>query len=551
MPDNAAVRDNFACSVYEQGVAAEKKRLLEEVIPKEFSEMHLHGDIHIHDLESFGKVYNCSTPDLLSYLSRHLSAKMEDVQLIIFLFEEIKNLITHLANLQSGGIGLGNFDCDLGAIFTTAQLKQSSENVSLLSEMISGFLFWINNTRTRFCREKYYITLNVGLATDFWGRTVTEKLLDNFIKMSPDYTRPNIVFKVKNSVNSSPNSPNYDLFQKALICTAKRMIPTYYLTDSVVNMNYPAESVSIMGCRTRVCDNINGEEGTIGRGNIAYISINLPRIALQSTDKDCFFSMLKNKMESCCELFLFRNDLLLKTKGHYLKYVFSEQLWRNVQDVNDMLRQGTYSIGFIGLSETVEILTGKRVYQSPDSKDLALEIVRSMRSYADKKRSELKLNISVLATPGEMLSGRFCAIDSEQYQHPVLEKRFYTNSFHINVDAGISLFDKIKYEAPYHAMCNGGCITYIEFSSALLENTLALQDALTFAEQHGISYMGFNYPLDICKQCHYTGTYDNCPCCGSDNIRRIRRVSGYLEDANYFTEGKKAELRFRKPNVDQ
>ena len=550
MIDNAAVRDNYACSVYEQGVSIEKKHLLEDVIPKKFSEMHQNGDIHIHDLEAFGKVYNCSTPDLFGYLSRHLSSKMEGVQLIIFLFEEIKNLITHLANLQSGGIGFANFDADVGAILTDAQIERSPENVHLLSEMISGFLFWINNTRTRFCREKYYLTLNIGLATDFWGRVVTDKLLDCFIKMPADYTRPNIVYKVKCNINSSHSSPNYDLFQKSLLCTAKRMIPTYFLADSIVNVNCSAERIGIMGCRTRVNDNINGAEGTIGRGNIAYVSINLPRIALRSANKDAFFSVLHETMENCCELFLVRNSLLVDTNGHYLKYVFSEKLWRDVQDVNEMLRQGTYSIGFIGLSETVEILTGKRVYQNIKSHELALEIVRWMRCFADKKRKELKLNISVLATPGEMLSGRFCAKDLEQFQHPVLEKGFYTNSFHINVDAGISLFDKINYEAPYHAMCNGGCITYIEFSAALLENTLALQDALAYAEQHGISYMGFNYPLDICKQCHFTGTYDVCPCCGSKNIRRIRRVSGYLEDANYFTEGKKAELRFRRPNVD-
>ena len=165
-----------------------------------------------------------------------------------------------------------------------------------------------------------------------------------------------------------------------------------------------------------------------------------------------------------------------------------------------------------------------------------------------KKSKEYRLNFSLLATPGEMISGRFCNIDKEIYNHKIHEKNFYTNSFHVDVDSRIPLLEKIQYEAPFHLLCNGGCITYVELYSAPFNNILALLDVIEYAEKVGISYLGFNYPLDICNVCGETGTFDECKCCGSRDIKRIRRVSGYLEDFNYFTIGKKAEVIKRKAN---
>jgi ribonucleoside-triphosphate reductase len=148
-----------------------------------------------------------------------------------------------------------------------------------------------------------------------------------------------------------------------------------------------------------------------------------------------------------------------------------------------------------------------------------------------------------------MLSGRFCEIDKEIFHHSVHKKNYYTNSFHIDVNAGIPLLEKIEKEGPFHALCNGGCITYVELRSAPLTNILALFDAVQYAEISGVSYMGFNYPLDICNQCGANGTFDKCPECGSIDIKRIRRVSGYLEELDYFTKGKTAEAKERRANA--
>jgi len=154
-----------------------------------------------------------------------------------------------------------------------------------------------------------------------------------------------------------------------------------------------------------------------------------------------------------------------------------------------------------------------------------------------------------LGTSGEFISGRFPSEDKKYFTHPLIEKGFYTNSFHIDVDSRLSPFDKLKFEGPFHKFCNGGCISYIEFQSAPLENVEAISELIEFAIKYDVNYLGFNYPLDICKECGTEGTFDICCECNSTNILRIRRVSGYLEDVDFFTLGKKAEVARRKPNI--
>ena len=546
--DCANMRNSFSSSIYNQGSKITKKQIL-DMIPSEISEMHQNGDIHIHDLEAFGKTTNCCTPNLLEFLRKKVGKNKSNCGKIAETFYQIKMLITNISNSQSGGIGFGNIDIDLDTFFTEIGIEHNDANVDFLEEEINLLIDWLNNTRIRFCREAYYVTFNLGLSTELWGRTIT-RLFINSYKHSPiSFTKPNIVFKVSKEINSLPNTPNYDLYQEALKCTAKRMIPTYLLMDSAVNKSCPPTNLNIMGCRTRVYDNSCGSAGTICRGNISYVSINLPRIAITTNNMTEFYSKLKYVMEKCCELMEFRNTALLKTNGEFMKYHIEENIWVNSSNLSDILKQGTYSIGFIGLSETIEKITNKKPYEDSKSYDLSLEIIKFMRKFVDDRRAEEHKNFSLLGTPGEILSGRFCELDSKLYPQKFQEKGFYTNSFHVDVQSGISIFDKIKLEAPFHGLCNGGSITYIEFPSAILDNTEALEDALLYATINGISYIGFNYPLDICNNCNTSGTFDSCEKCGSDDVKHIRRVSGYLEDTKYFTTGKAREIKVRKSNV--
>lgn len=254
-------------------------------------------------------------------------------------------------------------------------------------------------------------------------------------------------------------------------------------------------------------------------------------------------------MYNSIELLTKRYEGMIESDTRYLEYVFRNKIWNDISTINDMVLQGTLSIGFIGLSETVEVLTGKKPFQDIESFNLAIKIISYMRNFVDRMRVGTNLNISLLASPGELIANRFCEIDKEIFNHKIQDKGFYTNSFHVEVNSGISIFNKIDLEAPFHSLCNGGCITYIELSSAPLNNILALKDGIEYGEKKGISYLGFNYPLDICNNCSTYGTFDICDKCESKDIKRIRRVSGYLEDICFFTSGKFAEVNEREPNI--
>lgn len=544
--ENAAERYSFASYIYNLGAEKVKKEIL-NTLPSQYSDMHKKASIHIHDLEAFGKVNNCSTPDLYAYLSKKKYICAKPLR-IVEVFENIKELIQNLAKCQSGGIGFANIDKDIAQIFDLLEVEFNENNISLLRNMTKLFIKWANEDRTRLCRENYYTTFNLGLDTSLWGREVSKAFLEEFEKSNVHYVKPNIVFKVNSKINSRPHTTNYDLFRLAMRCTAKRMIPTYLLTDSYTNKLCNPEKLNIMGCRTRVYDNTCGEVGSIGRGNIGCVSVNLPRLALEAGDTNIFYKKLSSVMNACMDILVLRKRCMLTGNGEFQSYLFTEGIWGKANSIDDILKEGTYSIGFIGLSETVELLTGKKVYECKEAEKLGLQIVGFMRSCTDEYKEKYNLNISLLATPGEMISGRFAEADAELLPKKMREKGFYTNSFHVDVDSQISVMEKIRLEGSYHKLCNGGSITYIEFNSACLGNIDAIEDSLKYAEIAGISYIGFNYPLDICEDCGYTGTYDTCPVCASARVKRIRRVSGYLEDASYFSQGKKREIVYRKAN---
>ena len=544
--DNAAARDNFVSGLYEESVKQEKNFVLDTLVAPEYAALHRDAAIHLHDLEGYRYVYNCCTPalqdilDVKKFVSKNDFCKMAEV------FDKIKSLITSLAVCQTGGIGFANFDIDVADVLEKLNVPFSEANQAIMTDLAALFLKWENTTYTRYCREPYYISLNLGLATSDWGRFVTKSILKAYFEQPIDFERPNIIFKVKKGVNADAADPNHDLFLQALQCTAHRMVPTYLLLDSEPNRGCDPEKLGIMGCRTRVYQNSNGAEQTIGRGNIAYVSINLPRIALQSDSVDDFMKKLGEKALVCKDILLARMETLKKTQK--LGFVFENHLWNKVANMEELVKQGTLSLGFIGISETVEILTGEKMYLSKNAEDLGYSIVKELRKYADDFRRETGLNFSLLATPGELISGRFADADKKKFNHPVLEKGFYTNSFHAEVDSGLSIYDKLRLEGKFHALCNGGSISYVEFNDAPMENIEALEDLVAYATAQGVSYLGMNFPLDICRDCKHKGTFDDCPVCGSKNIRRIRRVSGYLEDLDYFTSGKKREVAKRSAN---
>lgn len=557
--ENAADRYSYIGEIYTIGEKRRKREILKG-FSKEWKDLYEKGYIHIHDLDAYGLTYNCLTFDLLRDFPFEKFSKYSSSRKIVAYYDYLKTLFADMGNEQSGGMALANYDNDTAYIFNKLDVDVV-QNEDLIRTCTADFIEWCNHTHTRMGQTSYYVTLNIGLAKTEEAKKIALILLDEFEKGGDTIYKPNIVFKVSSGVNSDKNSKNYDLFVKSLLCTAKKMIPTYLLCDSDCNKDINAEKLAIMGCRTRVVANMFGDDSSIGRGNIDNISINLPRIAMETVDEnpdketDALIKIFSDKWDKIASV---TKDILLdrfyKVCSRTL-YDFpinkTHRLWmKDFRNLKEVFKNGTLSLGFIGLSEAMEVLTGKLFYNDANVYLSALGFLKHMRCYCDFLRQEYNLNFSLLATSGELISGKFANIDKDYYgnKYKIFDKGFYTNSFHINVDSDIPAYRKIQLEGMFHGLCNGGCITYVELKEAPIGNDEGLKELIDIAVESGISYLGFNFPKDICNQCGTVGVFDTCTICGSNNIKRIRRVSGYLEILDGFTTGKKNEVKQRKEN---
>ena len=560
--DNAANRTSYVGFVHNIGEKDYKDQVLNN-LPQNWARLHRDGSIHIHDLDAYNLTYNCLTFDIIKKFPYEEFKSLSPQGAILHLFDFLKRLFTNLGNEQSGGMAFANFDNEMATILANLNINYKDYK-ELLSDCLAELIRWCNDNHSRMGQTSYYVTLNIGLANTDCARFIAYELIERFETLGNRVFKPNIVFKVNDGVNAKPNDPNHFLLLKALECTSKKMIPTYLLCDCKEDKSTPPERLSIMGCRTRVVDDLFGECGALGRGNIANISINLPRIALEIEKSFSHYSLEKKYQLFCDkwdETASIVKDILLDRFEKVCNRPADEfptnneyHLWcedfTNQKDLHEVFKHGTLSIGFIGLSEAMEILSGNKFYSNVDTYGLTLDFVRHMREYCDQLRCEYHLNFSLLATSGELISGRFIQYDKEIY-HPsvdVFSKGYYTNSFHIDVDSRLPGYRKIQLEGPFHELCNGGSITYIELGEAPLGNSESLKEYIDIATKAGVHYLGFNFPMDICDNCGCSGVFDECPECHSTKITRVRRVSGYLEILDGFTDGKKAEERNRKAN---
>ena len=430
----------------------------------------------------------------------------------------------------------------------------------------------LNTMHSRAGAQVPFSSINYGTDTSPEGRMViknillaTEKGLGN--GETPIF--PVHIFKVKEGVNYNPEDPNYDLFKLSFRVSAKRLFPNYAFIDAPYNLSYykpgrPETEVSYMGCRTRVIGNRHdpSREITYGRGNLSFTSINLPRLAiLANKNIDFFFDQLERMVELCCDQLLHRFEIQCQKCVRNYPFLMGQGIWIDSdklgidEEVREVLKHGTLSVGFIGLAETLVALIGKHHGESEEAQRLGLEIVSFIRKKLDKKGEATGLNFTCLATPAEGLSGRFVRIDKERFGSikGVTDRDYYTNSFHIPVYFNISAFDKIKLEAPYHALTNAGHISYIELDGDPSENLEAFEQVVRCMKEAGIGYGSINHPVDRDPVCGHTGIIgDYCPKCGRKitkegvAVERIRRITGYLVGTlDRFNDAKKAEVRDR------
>lgn len=393
--NNAAERECYAGSIFDCGSLQKKAKTLQMIPQRELIE---NGFIYVHDMEGYGEVYNCCCPQIRKWFNRHRLKSRSEQGKIFEIFQLYQELIAEMALNQTGGIGFANFDQEISDLFEENHISENESNEQSLLDALSIFLRWINITKTRYNREPYYITLNVGLCVKFWGRSVTSSLLKIFA--SESYIRPNIVFKVNKVINSYKGTPNYELFLAALKCTASKMIPTYLLTDSIVNCKCKADELAIMGCRTRVYRNRNGKCTSRGRGNIAYVTINLPKIALMSSGIKEFYSNLDRILLYAVEILLHRKDCFLENDTKYMLSIFENGLWGEVASKDEMIRQGTFSVGFIGLEEASELLFFCKRYESDVARIEAENIIKYLSKKLDEYSEKEKLNFFFISNIG-------------------------------------------------------------------------------------------------------------------------------------------------------
>lgn len=439
----------------------------------------------------------------------------------------------------------------------------------------------LNTLHSRAGAQVPFSSINFGTDTSPEGRMVSKNLLlahEAGLGNGETPIFPILIFKVKKGINYYETDPNYDLFKLAIRVSAKRLFPNFAFIDAPFNLQYykegrPETEAVYMGCRTRVIADVLGDNITFGRGNISFTTINLVRLGIkygivlgerEKADMEGFYKELEQLMDLVKNQLLERFEIQARKKAKNFPFVIMQGVWNGGEKLNpndevrEIIKHGTLSIGFIGLAETLIALTGKHHGESEEAQKLGLEIICFMRNKVDEYSKKYNMNFTLLATPAEGLSGRFVKIDRKIYGEikGVTDKEYYTNSFHVPVYYKISAKRKIDIEAPYHALTNAGHITYIELDGDVTNNLDAFETIIKYMCEKGIGYGSINHPVDHDPVCGYNGIInDTCPKCGRKEedipFNRIRRITGYLVGTlDKFNNAKKAEEKDRiKHNI--
>ena len=401
-------------------------------------------------------------------------------------------------------------------------------------QAMEGFVHNLNTMHSRAGAQTPFSSINYGTDTTPEGRMVIRNILlalNAGLGHGETCIFPIHIFKVKEGVNYNEGDPNYDLFRLSCKVSAKRLFPNYTFLDSPFNLQYyvpghPETEVATMGCRTRVMGNVYDPTRQIAysRGNLSFTSINLPRLAIESHgDEQKFYQDLQAMLELVAQQLLDRFEIQASKHTYNFPFLMGQGVWLDSDklslqdDLREVLKHGTLSIGFIGLAETLTALYGHHHGEGEEYEKKGLEIIGFMRDFCDRKSQEMKMNFTLLATPAEGLSGRFIRMDQKRYGKipGITDREYYTNSFHIPVWFPISVYDKIRLEAPYHALCNAGHISYVELDGDTARNVEAFESVVRCMHDFGVGYGSINHPVDRDPICGYVGIIgDVCPRCG-------------------------------------
>ena len=563
--DNANINGDTAMgAMLQYGANTAKEYNLNWLIPQEISVLHTDGWIHIHDLDFYAWTTTCTQIELRKLFKNGFNTGHGHLR-------EPKSIGSYAAlaaiaiqsnqNDQHGGQSIVDFDYAMGDGVRLTFNHYLREGMALRDELnlsvdtkwareyamrktrrdtyqaMEGMIHNLNTMHSRAGAQVPFSSINYGMDTSWEGRMAIEQLLlatKAGLGNGETPIFPIQIFRVKEGVNYNPGDPNYDLFHLAMEVSAKRLFPNFSFLDAPFNLMYydpekPETQVAYMGCRTRVMGNVCGKEVSPGRGNLSFTSINLPRLAMEAAKDgkenilDRFFTYLHFMEGAVLKQLLARFDIQKKRTVRNYPFLMGEHVWMDSDmldiddEVGEVLKHGTLSIGFIGLAETLKTLIGEHHGESEKAQELGLKIIGDIREYCDKASRIYGMNVTCLATPAESLSGRFVRMDKERYGviPGVTDRDFYTNSFHIPVYHKINAFRKIELEAPYHALTNAGHISYVELDGDPSKNIEAFERIIRHMKECGIGFGSINHPVDRDPECGFNGIIgDVCPCCG-------------------------------------
>ncbi len=497
-----------------------------------------------------------------------------------------------------------------GLEFTAEQLatawRQALESTRKdTHQAMEGFIHNMNTIHSRGGNQVVFSSINYGTDTSPEGRMVIRELLKATIEGLGHGEVPVFpiqIFKIKEGISwcredyeaavrdfdkalaggISFKAPNFDLLIEACNTTATALFPNFMFLDAPFNHHdkWRADDpdrfryeVATMGCRTRVFENLHGEKSSWGRGNLSFTSMNMPRLAIEAVReandmipdgnkhairkeaREIFLESVRKTASMIAEQLYERYQFQRTALVRQFPFMMSNDVWKGGgrlqpnDEVGDLLLQGTLGIGFIGGHNAMTAIYGEGHAHSQEAWQTLYDAVLAINAVVNEYKAKYNLNYAVLATPAEGLSGRFTKMDRKRYGviPGVTDRDYYVNSFHIDVKEPVSIIEKIKLEAPFHAITKGGHITYVELDGEAKKNPVAILKIVKVMEDEGIGYGSINHPVDTCRSCGYRGViYSKCPVCNSDNISRMRRITGYLTGSlESWNSAKQAEERDR------
>lgn len=565
------------------------------LMPEHVAKAHLRGDIHYHDLDytPWSPMTNCCLIDFREMLTNGFkigNAEVESPHSIQTATAQMSQIIANVASSQYGGCSADRVDEVLEPFAMRNYEKHLAESRDYIESPEKQVEFAKKRTKkdiydamqaleyeinTLFSSQGQtpFTTLGFGLGTSWISREIQKSILRIRIAGLGREKRtaifPKLVFTLKKGLNLKPGDPNYDIKQLAVECATKRMYPDVLMYDKIVELTGSFKAP--MGCRSFLQgwkDN-EGNEVNSGRMNLGVVTMNLPRIALESNgDMDLFWEIFNERLDVCHTALKFKVKRVLDAIPEnapilYQYGAFGKRL-KPGEDVNELFKneRATVSLGYIGLYEVGTVFYGPNWEHNKEAHDFTLSIVKKLHDACAEWSAQSGYHYSVYSTPSESLTDRFCRLDTEKFGKikDITDKEYYTNSFHYDVRKHPTPFEKLSFEMDYPKYASGGFIHYCEYPN-LRQNPKALETVWNWAYDK-VGYLGTNTPIDHCYKCGFQGEFKatergfECPTCGNHDPKTcdcVKRTCGYLGNPlqRPMVHGRHVEISSRVKNMTE